>query len=308
LIRLKKLFRNRNAIMILALFSGFLWPNAARFTEGITLPALALVMTLSTLGVSGSIFVSPRTLVRPILAGIGMNYLCLGGVLLGLAALMIEDPAIRSGFVLLAAVPPAVAVVPFTLFLKGNNMFSLVGTLGAYLGALVITPLMGAALLESGSIDPLKLLLIMVELILVPLVVSRILVWVKLAPRLEPIKGTITNWSFFILTYTIVGLNHEIFLRDPFFLLPVAIIAVATTFLLGWGIDRLGRTLRVEPGTLVSFVLLGTLKNYGLAGGLALALFSKVNAVPATVSMVFSIVYIIWLEFKKRKRDIGQTP
>jgi len=58
--------------------------------------------------------------------------------------------------------------------------------------------------------------------------------------------------------------------------------------------------LRIESETITSLVLLGTLKNYGLAGGLALALFSKRTAVPATVSVIFMIVYIIWLGFKRR--------
>jgi hypothetical protein len=57
--------------------------------------------------------------------------------------------------------------------------------------------------------------------------------------------------------------------------------------------------VHVLPKTLVS-LLLGTLKNYGLAGGLALTLFSKETSVPATVSSVFMIVYIVWLEFKRR--------
>jgi BASS family bile acid:Na+ symporter len=54
----------------------------------------------------------------------------------------------------------------------------------------------------------------------------------------------------------------------------------------------------VPEKVLTSLVLLGTLKNYGLAGGLALALFSKNTSVPATVSAVFMIVYIIRLELK----------
>ncbi len=150
--------------------------------------------------------------------------------------------------------------------------------------------------------NPGKLFLIMVELILVPLILSRVLVRTGMAPRIEPIKGAITNWSFFILTYTIVGLNRDVFLNQPASLMPVALIALASTFLLGWGIERLGRFFQVRPQALISLVLLGTLKNYGLAGGLALALFSKETAVPATVSTVFMIVYIIWLGFKSRWR------
>ena len=45
------------------------------------------------------------------------------------------------------------------------------------------------------------------------------------------------------------------------------------------------------------------LKNYGMAGGMALALFSEKTSAPATVSSVFMIVYVIWLEFKKRHTD-----
>jgi len=301
--RIATLLRDRNFIMISALVLGLVWPKAARWTEALILPALALVMTLSPVGISGGLFHDPRTLVGPALAGIAMNYLCLGGFLLGLNMLLIHDEAVWEGFVLLAAVPPAVAVVPFTLFLNGNNTFSLVGTLGAYLAALIITPLMGIGFLGSSFINPVKLLIIMVELILVPLILSRILVWIRLAPRLERIKGTVTNWSFFILTYTIVGLNRDVFLREPLFLMPIAFIAVGSTFLLGWGIEIAGRLCRVDSKTLTSLVLLGTLKNYGLAGGLALALFSERTAVPATVSTVFMIVYMIWLEFNKRPVD-----
>ena len=67
---------------------------------------------------------------------------------------------------------------------------------------------------------------------------------------------------------------------------------------LGWEVERAGALLRLPEKVLTSPVLLGTLKNYGLAGGLALALFSKKTSVPATVSAVFMVVYIIWLELK----------
>lgn len=294
------LLRNRNVIMGAALVMGLVWGDAAPWTERATLPLLAAVMTLATMGVSGSTFRHPRTLLMHTLAGILMNYLVLGGFLMALNALLIREEAIRSGFILLAAVPPAVAVIPFTLFLDGDSTFSLIGTLGAYLGALVITPLMAVFLLGSGFVDPVKLILIMIELILLPLMVSRILLRAGIASHLMPITGTITNWSFFLLTYTIVGLNRDLFLTNPLSLIPAASIAVASTFFLGWIIEGFGRIFHLERKTVVSLVLLGTLKNYGLAGGLALALFSKQTAIPATVSAIFMITYIVYLELKKK--------
>jgi BASS family bile acid:Na+ symporter len=198
------------------------------------------------------------------------------------------------------AVPPAIAVIPFTFLLKGDSTFSLVATIGCYLGALILTPLITLGFLGTGFVDRVKLITIMGELILVPLILSRILLRSGMSRRIEPVKGAITNWSFFLVTYTIVGLNQSIFLSKPLFLLPAAIIALATTFFLGFVIERMSRLLGVDSKKMTSLVLLGTQKNTGLAAGLALALFSQKTAVPATVSTIFMIVYIIWLSFKQR--------
>jgi len=55
----------------------------------------------------------------------------------------------------------------------------------------------------------------MVELILLPLVCSRVLLWTGWAKKLEPWKGTLTNWSFFLIVYTIIGLNRQLFFEKP---------------------------------------------------------------------------------------------
>jgi BASS family bile acid:Na+ symporter len=298
--KLHRLVRNRNFILFSSLVLGLIWGDGTRWTEPLTLPALALVMTLSTMGISLSMFRSPRDLFVPALGGLAMNFALLGGFILGLSTLLIGDEALWSGFVIIAAVPPAVAIIPFTGFLNGNSTFSLIGSIGGYLGALFITPLIVLGLLGTGSVEPVKLFTIMVELIMVPLVLSRILVLTGVAAKIEPLRGTITNWSFFVVSYTIVGLNRAVFLGHPLSLIPVALVALGSTFLLGLIIEKVGDLFRVDKETLTSLILLGTLKNYGVAGGLALALFSKQTAVPATVSVIFMIIYIIWLGLKRR--------
>jgi BASS family bile acid:Na+ symporter len=217
---------------------------------------------------------------------------------------MVREPAMRDGFVLLVSVPPAIAVIPFTEFLRGNTTFSLLATVACYLGALIITPLIALAFLGTSYIEPRTLVMVIMELIALPLLISRVLLWTSMAARLEPIKGTITNWCFFVVTYTIVGLNQELFLQRPLTLVPVAVIALISTFLMGAVIDRVGRSMQIDRSTLTSLVLLGTLKNYGIAGGLALTLFSTKTAIPAAVSSVFMIVYIIWLDFQKRRTSL----
>lgn len=297
---MKTWWRNRDFIMILALALGLLAGKGAHWTQPLVLPALALVMAFATTEVKNEIFYSGRELWLPSLYGLVLNYLLLGAILLGLSFLLVQEAAIHAGFILLVAMPPAIAVIPFTEFLKGNTTFSLIGTMACYLGALVITPAITWGLLGAGFFNPLTLITVIVELILLPLIVSRILLWTSLAARLQPVKGAITNWSFFIVTYTIVGLNRDLILQQPMILVPVAAIALISTFLLGWLIEGMGRLWGFDSPTIISMVLLGTLKNYGIAGGLALALFGQKTAIPATVSTVFMVVYIIWLGFQKR--------
>ncbi len=177
MIKVQDLLRNRNFILILSLATGLIWGKGAQWTETTTLPALAIVMTLSVMGIKGDTFRSLRTFITPALTGIVMNYVVLGGIILVLSKLFIHDEALWSGFVILAAVPPAVAVIPFTFFLKGDTDFSLIGTISAYLGALLITPLMVLLFIGTSFVDPLKLMIIPIELIFAPLLFARILIY-----------------------------------------------------------------------------------------------------------------------------------
>ena len=279
---------------------GLLLPQGSRLTEHLALPALAIVMSLSTMGISGSVFRSPRSLIVPGILGILMSYVVLTGFILGISAIIIHEEEIWKGIIILAVAPPAVAIIPFTEYLNGNSRYSLIGTMAAYLGALIIMPLIILGFLGPSSFDLNRVPVISVLLIILPLVVSRVLLWKGMAEQLEPIKGTIINWSFFIVFYTIVGLNQDIFFRQPLRLAPVVAIAIASTFLLGLIIYLVGLIFRIDSRITTSLVLLGTIKNYGLAGGLALALFGKQTALPATVSAIFMFIYIIWLRFKFR--------
>ncbi|MEW6335561.1 MAG: hypothetical protein AB1558_14985 [Thermodesulfobacteriota bacterium] len=300
ILKLKRILRNRNFIFLLALTAGLLAPYAVPFTRHLVLPALALAMALSMTDITGDLFLRPRSLFFPALLGVIMSYVILGNLIIGISALMIRDEMLWTGFVLLAAAPPAVAVIPFSGFLKGNGPLSLIGTMGAYLGALLIIPLISITLLGSATFDPYKLLLIIAVLILLPLAVSRLLIRQGWDKRIEAARGAITNWSFFVVLYTMIGSNHDVILGRTAALLPVALIAVMTMFILGLLIDWVCNLFQVATETRTSLVLLGTLKNQGLAGGLALTLFSQEASLPAAVSTIIMIFYVIWLDFKKR--------
>jgi BASS family bile acid:Na+ symporter len=257
-------------------------------------------MSISTMEVDNNAFRHPRLILFPSLLGIVMNYIVLGSIIIGLSTLMIRNEAIWTGLVLIAAVPPAVAIIPFTGILKGNQTLSLFGTVGAHLGGLVITPLIALGLLGAASFDPYKLLMTLLILIVLPLIISRLLIRKGIKEQVTPYRGPITNWTFFFLFYTMVGLNRDLLLGHTSIVFPIATILIITTFILGFLIDRVGGLLHVPRETRTSLVLLGTLKNQANAGGLALTFFSQEAALPAAISSIVMITYFVWLDFRKR--------
>lgn len=298
--RLRSLLANRNVIFALAVGFGLAVPGPSEWIRPLILPALAVVLTVSLLGISNDLFRRPGKLIAPSLAGIFLNYLVLGNVIVLLAAWLVQEDLLWKGFVLMAAVPPAVAIIPFASSLRGDLFLSLVGTVGGYLGGLVLMPLMLGALLGGSLADPSVLVQHVLVLIVFPLAVSRLILIKGWHLRIRPVRGPLTDWGFFLVIYAITGLNRDILFRNPEVLIPIALIVFTTTFVLGFLAERVARLFHVKEDTRVSLVLLGTLKNYGLTGGLALSLFGREAALPAAMGSLFLILYYMWLGRKRR--------
>ena len=296
-----KLLNNRNFIFILAIILGLLLPKPAEWTKTLMMPALALVMTLATINVPDNFFLNPRAILRPSLAGILMTYVILGSILLILSALLIKDENMWIGFVLIAGVPPAVAVIPFTAILEGNVSYTLSGTVASYLAALLIMPLFFMLFIGAAFEDPYKLIQIMIFLIILPLILSRIILHRNWHERLTPVRGLLTDWGFFIVLYSMVGVNRDLIFNKPLTVLPIAIIVFCTTFILGGAIQKVCVFFNIDRKNMISLVLQGTLKNQGIAGGLAISLFEKEAALPSAIYSIFMILYIMWLDWRKQR-------
>jgi len=298
-----RLLRSRNFILILAIVLGLtIGEPVATRTQLLVLPLLALVMTLSAANITSSEFTSLKDMPRTALLSLFLNYIVMGSTILLLAWWLISDKDLWAGFVVLATVPPAVAVVPFSYVLGGNTLFSLIGMAGAYLAALIIMPAVMALFLGAGFFDPLKLVIILGELILIPVVLSRILLFTGLMKYINPWRGAIVNWSFFVILFTIVGLNRQAFFGDFDTLIRITVIAIVISFVLGYIIELVTRALRVNRETSISLVLMGSMKNYGLASGILLTLFGERAAIPASICTVFGILHLVWLGFHYRKK------
>ncbi len=295
------LFRNSSFIFLVAIAAGLALSGGASYMESALVPVLALIMTVSILDISSRIFLNFKKVLPPVLTALILNFVVLSGTYIGLSSLLIDDPDLYKGFVLIAAVPPAVAVIPLTFLLGGNTRFSLVGNVAAYVAALAVTTLISIIFLGANFIDPMRLLVILGELIVVPIVLSRILRRTRIVSSVDRWRGPVVNWGFFLVIYTIVGLNRDIFLQEPGTLLPTAAVAFVATFVLAEVINRVSRGLGVEKSDRISLMLMVTRKNSGAAGAIALIFFNPTAAMPVAVVTALSVLHFVWLTWRVKR-------
>ncbi len=299
--RATRLLKNRNFVFLLAIVLALAVGLDARWTAPLLMPALGITMTLSALDITNRDIASMRRAPRPVLVSLLLNYVVMGGVMLLLARWLISDGQIWAGFVTLAAMPPAIAVVPFSYMLGGNMVFSLIGTTGLYLASLGISPVMMVLLLGADYVNPLRLLTVLVQLIVVPLAVSRLLLSKGLAERMAGWRDTAVTWSYFIVIFTIIGVNRQVFFAHHDILFEVVIIAVIVTFGLAHIVDLAARRMHIDRPTTVSWVVTATAKNTGLASAVAITFLGERAAFPAGVITMSGILLLLWLGFYYRK-------
>jgi len=275
--------------------------RVAVWTQPLVLPVLTLIMTLSATSITSRDFATIKAMPSRIAISLLLNYIVMTGIILLMAKWLINDSELWAGFVIIAAMPPAIALVPWSYVLGGDTLLSLMSMTVAYLLALVLTPILIVLFLGVESFNPIDLLLILGQLVVVPLVISRILLYTGWAKHLDRWRGTIVNWSFFVVLFTIVGLNRQAFLGEFDVLLRIAIIAITITFILGYAIELITKALHVEHATSISLILMGTMKNYGLASGILLTLFSERASIPTSICLTFAVLRMVWLGFHFRK-------
>jgi len=299
------LVRNRNFILVLAVFLGLTLGNAAVYLKDYTIYVLALVMTFSMTNIRSSSFLPPQKLIGPMLTGALLNYLIYGAIMISLAHFMIEDKVLFYGFVVIATTPPGVAIIPFSYILKGDVEYSIKGVLGAFLCTVLITPFAVGWITGNESIKTMHLFLLMVKTIVLPLLVSRFLLHPKSLPIVKKMSGKIVDWGFALLIFIAIGLNRQVFFNEPQILLRIAIILFVTHFALGLIYEQLARFFSKDQVKIMSQNLMLTIKSSGFAVVTALTLFGKKAAIPTAGLAIFVLLYLLFLsfrqDFKKKK-------
>jgi len=193
------------------------------------------------------------------------------------------------GWMLAAAVPAAIAIVPYSERMRGDMRIALHGEIGIYLVALGLTPAIAVATL-GASVSMFELLKILLLLILIPMGLSRIVRRLKLGVATRTIS---TNLAFMIFFIVVVGANRGVFFGEPMVVLSLAAAAFVAVFVVGHIVDF---SLRNKPtGQRRVLTLFSALKNTGLAIAVSLSLGIDQMALPATMLVIFEMIWAVYL-------------
>ncbi len=300
-----RVLTNRYFIFILSIVLGLTIRNIPEWIKHFTVPALAIVMIVSLTQISLKSFLDIKVITKPILYSILFNYIIFGVVMLALARFLIIDRDFWVGFVILAVAPPGVAIAPFAYIIGGNEKFSIIGVVGAYIAALVIIPVAGIIFIGKSFVQPLNIVILFVELIIAPLIISQLLVKFKLDRHVLRWRGAIVNWGLFVVIFAVISLNREIFFSDLKTLGLISLVAAVTVFGLWLVIGFVLKKLRFREDIRRSLILMAIIKNSGFAAATALTLFGVKSSLPGAIFSIFLIIFLLVIPLPFKKRGTG---
>ncbi len=278
------------AVMVsLAIGAGLLFGGYPAFTSEISTVSLMVAMTFSLIPVRLR-DIELRRERRRMALPFFMSYVWLSGLAVVLG--MLFQPPIRYGFVAMAAVPPAVAVIPITRVIGGDVEFSLVSLSFLYLCSLFLTPFI-IFLFAGEAIDLWEVIRTVLLLILLPLLLSR---GARRLPLSQRQTTMLTNVCFFLLMFGIVGARRSFLFHEWSIVAGIAAAVALRTFGSGMLIKLVGQRAGVPRRRLLPLTLFGSFKNEGLAILIALPLFDETAGIPLVVAVLFEMLWVGCLE------------
>jgi len=291
--------KNTNFVFLTALSLGLLAPNLASILVDYVLIVLIVIMTLSTTQIALG-YPELKKQSKKVFWAFAVHYLLLSGIILIASFKLLSDPYLIAGFIIMAAVPPAIAVIPLTKLLEGDVSLSLIANTVIYLGSPFIAPVIVYVAGSEIGIDTSRLIEALLELIVLPLIFSRILKRMRFYSEVRVYEIHIINLCFFILIYSVVGVNRGFFFRSDIVYM-VTLVGILRTFLSGSLVFVISKFAGVEKSSAISYTLLGSFKNLGLTAIMALTLLGEKASIPAVICIpleLLSFTYFSWL-FKK---------
>jgi len=301
----KNFATSSNLLFVAAIALGLLLPQAAYITFYLMLPAFTVILTVSLFRFPLTFFHKPKKLVPATLLGNLMNYIILGNIILLGSIFLIRDENIWIGMVLIAAMPPAVCILSLSDKINVDKLLTLGGFAGTYVAAIILSPLIGVAFLKFIPMSYTKLIVLVLSLIALPLIFSRIATDHNWDGRIVRRAPFIVDGCYFIIYYTLAAHNAALIRKWPIEILLLSVIALVPVLAVYTGFFFIRKLDKFDDSYLWSLVLLGTMKDYGLAGVIALYVFGNETALPALIFSIFMFLYCAWL---KSRQDLQILP
>lgn len=287
------ILQNNKLVLFIAIIIAFIFPNLATGLKSLLIPLLILLMSLSIMDTHiGHI---TRKNIKAILKLTATHYILFSGLILLSAFLLIKNADYRNGLIILAAFPPAIAVVPLAYVLKADVKDAVLAEIFMHISSLIIAPIV-IYLLLSVHVDILSLVKTMLLIIATPLVIARIFHHYR-NDEIFTHKREVINILFGILFYVLVGVSRDAIIANFSTLYGLFALALVLNFGLGYFIYYVLLIKKVKFVMDIVYVLFGTLKNTIGAAAVALILLGASTSIPAVVFSIIMPFYIIFLEF-----------
>ena len=275
--------------LVLSLITNFtgIFPGTILTTNiisNLTIVLLAIMMTISLSRIPSknlSPAQDPKSLLRGLL--IGMFIASLVPIIGYLFLRNTEYADYAAGLVFVAATPFAASVAPLSFILRGDMEHAVRSTIYVYVAALVWIPLVVFVLLGE-TVNMTDLIITVIEVIGIPLVVSRFLTKVKM----DKVKMAIVlNCIISFLVW--MSVSSTSFDCGIWILAAFMLIAGLRTFGLGCGVEIVEKRAGIGWSQRVTDILMMSYKNKGIA--IALCVSTMGPLIPyAMVAIATSVI------------------
>ena len=273
--------------------------------SNLTVLLLAVMMTLSLSRYTFS-NLSPVAHWRSVLRAVFMG-LVLSSLIPLAGYFLLRDTEFgreAAGLVFIAATPFAASVAPLSYILRGDMEHAARGTIYVYVASLVWVPFV-VWLALGEEVDITQVVLAVVEIIGIPLVVSRLLTRFQLS---RDFMAIFMNCCIFVLVWLSVG-STNFSSSTPAILAAFAVIAALRSFGLGSAIEVTEKRAGLPWGQRVADILMASYKNKGIAIALCAATLGPLAAyamVAIATSIVVEICWVIFMDsvlFNRRRME-----
>lgn len=315
--RAKEILASSAIVMSIALAFSLLLNVSGYFPGDILVPEIRSNITVLVLAIMMTISLSripyknldpvkhSRSVTRSLLLG-----LVIAAVIPLVGYMLMKDTSwgkYSVGLIFVAAAPFAASVAPLSYILRGNMEHAARGTIAVYVASLLWIPFIIYITLGK-AVDMTDVLITVVEIIGIPLVLSRLLTKLKISRDAMSIM-----MNLFISFLVIISVGSTNFPRELTPLLLFIIIAGLRTFGLGNAVEYAEKKAGIDWRQRVTDVLMVSYRNKGIAIAMCAATMGAAVGyamVAIATSIVVEICWVIFMDSvlfskKRMQREIG---